>query len=97
MNDLVPMPGPIIYQDQPCVTLPMIDAAHGRPPGTARRNFNAWRSEWREGDHFFVLVEANEIRLLGLARTNRSVPARIILMTALGYLEPVLHLTRCAG
>jgi hypothetical protein len=85
------LPTPILYRGEPVITLPLMDSAHSRPKGTGRRNFNANRHHLVEGVHFFEVKQADEIRSLGLARKDGSVPAKLILLTARGY----LMLARC--
>lgn len=44
----------IEYQGQPAVTFAMIDAAHQRPQGTAKRNFRSNKRHLIEGEDFYV-------------------------------------------
>lgn len=43
------------YRDQPVLTLADIDRVHGRPEGTAWRNFNEHRERFLMGKHYFDL------------------------------------------
>ena len=75
----------IEYKGQRVVTYAMIDHLHGRPDGTARRTLNTNRKYFEPGKDFIALESAHDIRSLGLARANRSTPARVILVTESGY------------
>jgi hypothetical protein len=87
-----PPPARIIYAGQPVVTLGMVDRFHSQPEGTAGRNFRSNRKYLAQGVHFFELKgQPDEIRRLGLARLDGSVPAKVILLTERGY----LMLSRC--
>src|SRR5579884_1835012 len=44
---------PLLYQDQRCITLPMVDLLHERPEDTAGRNFRSHAERFQEGKHFF--------------------------------------------
>ena len=43
------------YNEQRVVTFKDIDLVHGRPEGTARRNFNTNREHFIEGEDFFTI------------------------------------------
>lgn len=49
------------YHGQRVVTFQDIDRVHERPEGTARRNFNANKQHFIEGEDYFK-VPADEIR-----------------------------------
>jgi hypothetical protein len=90
MNALVHIHGttmPVLqYQNRRVVTMAMIDQVHQRPEGTARRNFNANRHRFVIGRDYFVLEQPDEIRTVGLARSDGSTPVSVTLMTEYGYL-----------
>lgn len=79
------------YNGQRVVTLKDIDTVHGRPNGTASRNFLANRKHFIEGEDFFLVKQAdiknNEIR-------GFEVPKRgLTIFTESGYLMLVKSLT----
>lgn len=76
------------HRGMPVVTLKMIDEVHGRPDGTARRNFTSNKKQFVEGHDFFAVTEAYEIRSLGL-----HAPTGINLLTESGYLKLVKTFT----
>lgn len=45
----------VLYRDQPVLTLPEIDRVHGRPEGTAGRNFRQNRERFLMGVDFYEL------------------------------------------
>ena len=45
----------VCYRDQPVLTLADIDKVHGRPEGTAKRNFNENRDKFISGSDYFDL------------------------------------------
>lgn len=54
---------PLEHCGQRVITLAQMDAVHGRPDGTARRNFNQHKDKLREGRDFFDVTEGlNEFR-----------------------------------
>jgi hypothetical protein len=59
---------PIEYRGARVMTLTMMDAAHQRPDGTARRNFNEHRARLIAGEDFHELNQPDEIRTLGFTR-----------------------------
>ena len=69
------------YKGQRVVTFKDIDTVHGRPDGTARRNFNRNREHFIEGEDFFVRnsYEAKK-------EYNATAPNGLILLTESGYL-----------
>lgn len=56
------------YRGQRVVTFKDIDAVHGRPEGTASRNFRANRERFIEGEDFYIINQPDEIRRLGIQR-----------------------------
>lgn len=81
------------YRGERVVTLAMVDQAHQRPEGTARRNFNENRPHLVEGEDFFEIDQADEIRTLGISRPQGGVPAKIVIFTESGYLMLVKSFT----
>ncbi len=81
------------YMGHRVVTFKDIDRVHGRPEGTARRNFNKNISYFIEGEDFFVVKPADilmsEFRTLGFEVPNRG----ITLLTESGYLMIVKSFT----
>ena len=81
------------YKGNRVVTLKDIDMIHGRPAGTAKRNFNKNMKYFIEGEDFFFVKPADiqkyEIRTFGFEVPNRG----LILLTENGYLMLVKSLT----
>lgn len=79
------------YNGQRVVTLKDIDAVHGRPDGTASRNFKTNREHFIENEDYFVVkpsdFQKDEIRPSGI--NNRGTT----LMTESGYLMLVKSFT----
>ena len=75
------------YNGQKVLTFKDIDLAHGRPEGTARRNFNANKEHFIEGEDFFK-IQPDEIRTVGIASPNGG-----IVVTESGYLMIVKSFT----
>ena len=79
------------YNSQRVVTFKDIDTVHGRPEGTARRNFNQNKQRFIEGVDFFVVkpsdVQTNEFRTSEI--NNRGTT----LITESGYLMLVKSFT----
>ncbi|WP_241622507.1 ORF6N domain-containing protein [Rosenbergiella australiborealis] len=73
------------YKGQRVVTLAMIDQAHQRPEGTARKAFNRHRSRFTEGRHFFELTASILCTqsFIGLFPPRTS---KAIVVTEMGYL-----------
>lgn len=46
---------PIIYQQERCITLALMDQIHERANGTAKRTFHRHRDKLAEGKHYFVV------------------------------------------
>lgn len=68
------------YHGQRVVTFNDIDLVHGRVKGTARRNFNANKSHFIEGEDFYK-IQPNEIRTVGILSPNGGT-----VVTESGYL-----------
>ena len=67
------------------VTFKDIDELHGRPDGTARRNFNANKERFIEGEDYFKVC-ANEIRMHKIVEISDKAHEDIVLVTESGYL-----------
>lgn len=80
------------YDGQRVVTLREIDEMHGRPAGTARRNFNKNKKYFTEGKHYFK-VSSYEIRTMEIEGVPGNVPNGISLFTMRGYLLLVKSFT----
>ncbi|MGG2141613.1 ORF6N domain-containing protein [Symbiopectobacterium sp. RP] len=73
------------YQGQRVVTFAMIDKAHGRPKGTARKAFNRNRCRFTEGKDFFDVT----LSVKGTESLQGVFPTRTpkgMLVTERGYL-----------
>lgn len=81
------------YQNKRVVTLKEIDQCHGRPDGTARRNFNTNKQHLIEGVDYFIINQPNEIRTLGITRPQGGVSKTVTLITESGYLMLVKSFT----
>lgn len=84
---------PVELHGERVVTLSMIDKVHGRPDGTARRNFNVNKDRLVLGKHYHLKNQADEIRSLGLSRPQGGVPDKVTLLTERGYLMLVKSFT----
>lgn len=80
------------YQGQRVLTLSMIDQAHERPTGTAKRNFWQNRKHFTQGEDFF-LVCADEIRAHKICEISAMTREDIYLLTFHGYLLLAKSLT----
>lgn len=80
------------YRGQRVVTLKDIDMVHGRPDGTARRNFNTNKSRFIENEDFFV-VSADEIRTSMMFPISDKDFMSKVLITEQGYLMLVKSFT----
>lgn len=78
---------------QRVVTFGDIDAVHGRPNGTASRNFRANRKRFIEGEDFYIINQPDEIRRLGIQRPQGGTPETVVLITESGYLMLVRSFT----
>lgn len=89
MNELINIQGTEIsikeYQGQRVVTFSDIDRVHGRPEGTAKRNFNANKSHFTEGEDYFR-VSSDEIRTNGIFSVSDNDHRDKALITEQGYL-----------
>lgn len=76
------------YKGQRVVTFKDIDTVHGRPDGTARRNFNRNKEHFIEGEDFFVRnsYEAKK-------EYSATAPNGLTLLTESGYLMLVKSFT----
>ena len=70
------------YDNQPVVTLSMVDELHGRPEGTAKRNFHRNRGKLLDGVDYFE-VPGDEFRTLGFKGHGGG--SDITLLTQAGY------------
>jgi len=75
------------YQGQRVVTFKDVDTVHQRPDGTARRNFNANKKHFIEGEDYFK-IQPNEIRTVGITSPNGGT-----VITESGYLMLVKSFT----
>lgn len=96
MNELINIQGTEItvkeYKGQRVVTFSDIDAVHGRAEGTAKRNFNANRNHFVEGEDYFR-VGSDEIRTNGLFSVSENDHRDKALITEQGYLMLVKSFT----
>lgn len=68
------------YKGQRVLTFKDIDMVHGRPEGTARRNFNSNKKHFIEGEDYYK-IQPDEIRTVGFASPNGGT-----VVTESGYL-----------
>lgn len=80
------------YNGQRVVTFKDIDLVHGRPEGTALRNFNANRNRFIEGEDYYI-VSSDEIRRNGLFSVSDNDHRDKALITEQGYLMLVKSFT----
>lgn len=80
------------YKGQRVVTFKDIDTVHGRPEGTAKRNFSKNREYFIEGEDYFKVC-GDEIRTDKLMDISQKTHGDIILITESGYLMIVKSLT----
>lgn len=73
------------YHNQRVVTFKDIDTVHGRPEGTASRNFRKNRKHFIGGVDYFIINQPDEIRRLGIERPQGGLPEFVILITETGY------------
>lgn len=85
----------LTHNDQPVLTLAMIDRVHNRVEGTAKRNFGANRKRFIDGEDYFYLTDSQ-----GLDEIRTSHPGvlkdaahEITLITESGYLMLVKSFT----
>jgi len=95
MNEIIINDIPVTikeYQGQRVVTLRDIDTVHGRPDGTARRNFNTNKSYFIEGEDYFKVC-ADEIRTHKIMEISAKTHEEVTLITESGYLMLVKSFT----
>ena len=80
------------YNGQRVVTFKDIDVVHGRPDGTASRNFRANKERFIEGEDFFK-VSSGEIRRTNIFDIPDKATADYSLITEQGYLMLVKSFT----
>lgn len=80
------------YKRKRVVTLKDIDTVHGRPEGTARRNFNINKCHFIEGEDYFKIC-ADEIRTNKIMPISPKTHQDVILITESGYLMLVKSFT----
>ena len=80
------------YNGQRVVTFKDIDAVHGRPDGTASRNFRTNRERFIESEDFFR-VSADEIRRTKIFDIPDKATSDYALITEQGYLMLVKSFT----
>lgn len=89
MNELINIQGTEIsikeYKGQRVVTFSDIDRVHNRPDGTAKRNFNANKIHFTEGEDYFR-VSSDEIRTNGIFSVSDNDHRDKALITEQGYL-----------
>lgn len=92
MNDLIKINNTDIivkeYQGKRVVTLKEIDQCHGRPDGTARRNFNQNKQHLIEGVDYFVRNPSEAAKEYGVIAPNG-----LVLLTESGYMMIVKSFT----
>lgn len=72
------------YRGHRVITMAQVDAAHGRPPGTAKRNFSEHRARFVEGTDY-LRVGANEFRTHLDLTHSKFASEDVILFTETGY------------
>lgn len=80
------------YLDRRVVTFSMIDIVHGRPDGTASRNFRENREHFIEGEDYAELGSKEIRRDLPFDTFSKFAPSGIVLFES-GYLMVVKSLT----
>lgn len=80
------------YNGQRVVTFKDVDTVHGRPDGTARRNFNTNKKRFVENEDYFV-VSSDEIRTSRLFTISDNDFTDKVLLTEQGYLMLVKSFT----
>lgn len=76
------------YEGRRIVTFKDVDAAHGRPEGTAKRNFNTNKEHFIEGEDYFVRNSYEAMNEFGI-----TAPNGLTLITETGYLMLVKSFT----
>ena len=80
------------YNGQRVVTFKDVDAVHGRPDGTAKRNFNTNKKRFVENEDYFI-VSSDEIRTSRLFAISDNDFMDKVLLTEQGYLMLVKSFT----
>lgn len=80
------------YNGQRVVTFKDIDTVHGRPDGTASRNFRANREHFIENEDFYR-ISPDEIRRTSLFEVPDKATTDYVLLTEQGYLMLVKSFT----
>lgn len=80
------------YHEQRVVTFKDIDLVHGRPEGTAKRNFTENKQRFIDGIDYFKVC-ADEIRTNKICDISNKTHSDIILITESGYLMLVKSFT----
>lgn len=80
------------YMGMPVVTFADVDAVHGRPAGTAKRNFNKNKERFIEGEDFFVLA-LTEYEIRTQFGAGKKAGRTLTLLTESGYLMLVKSFT----
>lgn len=78
----------IEYRGEQVVTFAQVDRVHGRPEGTAKRNFNENEDRFETGTDF-VLVPAADLRRLAPGAVGSRGGSDVTLLTRRGYLKLV--------
>lgn len=76
------------YRGERVITFKDMDTLHQRPDGTARRNFNANRRRFIEGEDYFVRNSYEAKMEFGM-----TAPNGLVLLTKMGYLMLVKSFT----
>ena len=89
----------ITYRGKRVITLAQMDRVHGRPSGTAKRNFTEHRKHLIHGEDYFQ-IGLNEVQALGLCQTKDEIRTysvgrggKLIVLTRDGYLLLVKSFT----
>jgi len=94
MSNIVQIHGepiePLEYNGQRVITFEMIDRVHGRPDGTASRNFRTHKDKFINGEDYYQ-IQVDEIRRAGLPIKANNYG--ITLLTESGYLMVCKSLT----
>lgn len=80
------------YNGKRVVTFKDIDICHGRPDGTAKRNFRNNKEYFVEGEDYFKVC-ADEIRTHNIMQISPKAHEDIVLLTESGYLMLVKSFT----
>jgi hypothetical protein len=94
MNEIIINDIPVTikeYQGQRVVTLKDIDTVHGRPDGTARRNFNTNKKYFIEGEDYFKITPYEFRTAIGEMDSRQQ--NDVTLITESGYLMLVKSFT----